>query len=202
MKTKDEVFSRFQEFKAPVDNMTGRKIKVLCTDNGGKYTDKAFTGFYAKEGIRREWTTPYNPQKNRVAKWKHMTIDGAARAMLYDQDLPQSLWVEAFSTIVYIQNKVSHKALGMMTFEEAFTGKKPKVGPFTIFGSIAYCHVPDDKHTKLDQTTKKGFFVVYNETSKTYRIYIPSIRKIIVRWDVNFQEEKAFSQFHELPIDD
>jgi len=29
MKTKDDVFSWFQEFKALVENQTGRKIKVL-----------------------------------------------------------------------------------------------------------------------------------------------------------------------------
>jgi hypothetical protein len=34
IKTKDEVFSRFQEFKAQVENMTRKKIKVLRTDNG------------------------------------------------------------------------------------------------------------------------------------------------------------------------
>ena len=35
MKTKDEVFSRFQEFMAQVENLTGKKIKVLRLDNGG-----------------------------------------------------------------------------------------------------------------------------------------------------------------------
>jgi hypothetical protein len=35
LKTKDEVFKRFQEFKALVENQTGRKIKVLRSDNGG-----------------------------------------------------------------------------------------------------------------------------------------------------------------------
>lgn len=61
MKTKDEVFSRFQEFMALVENMTGKRIKVLHMDNGGKYTNKDLTGFCAKEGIRRDWTTLYNP---------------------------------------------------------------------------------------------------------------------------------------------
>lgn len=37
LKTKDEVFSHFQEFKALVENLTGRKIKVLWSDNGGEY---------------------------------------------------------------------------------------------------------------------------------------------------------------------
>ena len=52
LKTKDEVFDRFQEFKALVENMTGKKIKVLRFDNGGEYTDKDFTGFCTKQGQR------------------------------------------------------------------------------------------------------------------------------------------------------
>jgi hypothetical protein len=39
-KTKDEVFSRFHEFKAQVENLMGEKIKVLRKYNGGKYTSK------------------------------------------------------------------------------------------------------------------------------------------------------------------
>ena len=64
LKTKDEVFSLFQEFKALVENSTGRKIKVLRSDNGGEYKGNVFQEFYTREGIKREWTIPYNPQQN------------------------------------------------------------------------------------------------------------------------------------------
>eukprot|EP00253_Pinus_taeda_P002283 PITA_02283 len=60
LKTKDEVFCRFKEFKAPVENLTGKKIKVLRSDNGGEYVDNDFADFCAKDGIKREWTTLYN----------------------------------------------------------------------------------------------------------------------------------------------
>jgi hypothetical protein len=40
MKTKDKHFSMLQEFKALVENHTGRKMKVLRFDNGGEYTSK------------------------------------------------------------------------------------------------------------------------------------------------------------------
>ena len=53
-----------------------------------------------------------------------------------------------------------------MTPEEAFTGKKSNVGHFRIFGSLAYCHIPGDTHTKLDQTAGRGYVVGYSETSK------------------------------------
>jgi hypothetical protein len=34
LKTKDGVLARFQDFKARVKNLTGRRIKVLRSDNG------------------------------------------------------------------------------------------------------------------------------------------------------------------------
>jgi len=37
LKTKDEVFDRFREFKALIENATGKKIKVLRSNNGGEY---------------------------------------------------------------------------------------------------------------------------------------------------------------------
>jgi hypothetical protein len=40
MKTKDEVFSKFNEFKGLVENQTRKRIKVLQSDDGGEYTSK------------------------------------------------------------------------------------------------------------------------------------------------------------------
>ena len=45
LKHKDGVLAKFQEFKARVENLTGRKIKVLRSDNGGEYTSKEFINF-------------------------------------------------------------------------------------------------------------------------------------------------------------
>jgi transposase InsO family protein len=84
LKTKDEVFSRFQEFKALVENQIGKKIKVLRLDNGGEYTSKEFKGFCKEGGIKRELIVPYNPQHNGVAERKNRSIIGDAKAMIHD----------------------------------------------------------------------------------------------------------------------
>jgi transposase InsO family protein len=63
LKTKDEVFRRFQEFKALVKNQTGKKIKLLRSDSGGEYTSKDFKGFCKELGIKRELTFSYNPNR-------------------------------------------------------------------------------------------------------------------------------------------
>jgi transposase InsO family protein len=61
LKNKDGVLAKFQEFKSQVENLTGRKIKVLRSDNGGEYTSKEFINFCIEAGIKRELTVPYNP---------------------------------------------------------------------------------------------------------------------------------------------
>ena len=93
---------RFQEFKALMENQTGRKIRVLRSDNGGVYTSKEFDGFCRQEGIRRQLTVSYTPEQNGVAERKNRSIVGAARAMLHDQSLPFYLRAEACSTAVYL----------------------------------------------------------------------------------------------------
>jgi hypothetical protein len=74
---------------------------------------------------------------------------------MYDHNLPLSLWAEAASTVVYIQNMCPHKALEEKTPKKVFTGKKPSVDHLRIFGSPVYIHVPKEKMTKLDPSGKK-----------------------------------------------
>ena len=40
LKTKNEVFGKFKEFKALIENHSERRVKTLRTDNGGEYTSK------------------------------------------------------------------------------------------------------------------------------------------------------------------
>jgi transposase InsO family protein len=115
MKTKDEAFSRFQEFRAQIENQIGEKIKVLRSDNGGEYTSNDFKDFCKKAGIKRELVVSYNPQQNGVAERKNRSIIGFAKAMMHDQELSMFLWEEACNTMVYVHNKSPHMILGDKT---------------------------------------------------------------------------------------
>jgi hypothetical protein len=68
LKTKSEVFKRFQEFRALVENHTGKKIKVLRSDNGGEYTSTEFAYFCTQQGIRRQLIVPYNPSRTGLQR--------------------------------------------------------------------------------------------------------------------------------------
>ena len=102
MKNKDEVFNKFKEFKALIENHTEKKIKTFQSDNGREFTSNEFKDLCKELKIKRELSTPYNPQHNAVAERKNRTIMEVARAMLHDQDLPMHLWAEAARTAVYV----------------------------------------------------------------------------------------------------
>ena len=89
LKKKSEVFDRFKEFKALVENQTEKKIKVLRTDNGGEFCSKEFEEFCKKCGIARQKTTTYTPQQNGVAERMNKTLMERARSMLSGAGLGQ-----------------------------------------------------------------------------------------------------------------
>jgi hypothetical protein len=201
LKTKDESFNRFQDFKNLVENQTSRDIRVFRTNNGKKIDSYKYDELCRASGIKRELIVPYNPRHNGVAKRKNRMICEAAKAMTYDQNLPLPLWAKVASTAVYIQNRCPHKSLQEKTPEEVFIGIKPSIDHLRIFGSPAYIHIPKEKRTMLEPSKTKGTFVGYSETSKAYRIYVPGQKFIEVSRDMTFHEEAAFHRSRELPCD-
>jgi predicted nucleotidyltransferase len=116
---------------------------------------------------------------------------GVSQSMLHDQGLPMHLWVAACSTVFYVKNRCPHRALGMSTPEEAFTGKKPDVSHFKIFGSSIYVHVTKNARKNLEPTSEVGIIVGYTETPHNYRVYFLNSKMSFMQHDIKFNEGKA-----------
>ena len=123
LRMKPEVFDKFKEFKALVENQIEKKIKVLRTDNGAVFYKKEFEEFYKKCGRSQKKTTPYTPQKNGVAERLNVTLMENARSMLSGVGLGQELWAEAMETACYLVNRSPSLALEDKTPHEVCTGK-------------------------------------------------------------------------------
>ena len=102
MKTKDQAFEKFKEWKTLVENQSGFKVKKLRTDNGLEFCNKAFDEFCSDQGIARHKTIPYTPQQNGVVERMNRTILERVRSMLNESGLPKVFWAEAVNTAVYL----------------------------------------------------------------------------------------------------
>ena len=78
-----------------------------------------------------------------------------------------------------------------------FNKKKHEIDHFHVFGRLTYSYVPSQKRTMLDPTPERGILVGYDEASKALHIYLHLQRKVVVRREVRFEEERAFRRSRE-----
>ena len=101
LKHKHEILSMFKHFKALVETQYSTKIKVLT-----EYINTIFQAFCSSNGILHLTSCPHTPQQNGVSKRKHRHIVEIGLSLLYKSNLPYNYWSYAFSTTVYLINRL------------------------------------------------------------------------------------------------
>lgn len=162
MKSKDQAFSRFLEWKAAAERQSGRKRKALRSDNGGEFTSSEFTNDLKKEGIKHEWTVPGTPQQNGVVERMNRTVLEKARCLRLNAGLPLSFWSDAVVNAVYLINRLPQKANNGDTAIKVWRGRDSGVNHLRIFGCPAYYLIPTDKRkNKLEAKSQRMIFLGY-----------------------------------------
>ncbi|KAJ9536138.1 hypothetical protein OSB04_un000681 [Centaurea solstitialis] len=187
LKLKSDVFETFKTWLARVEVETGKKLKVLRSDNGGEFTSGNFKDFCSSKGIHRHYTTPGDPQSNGVAERMNRTLLEKVRCMLLTSGFPKSFWAEALNTAVHIVNRLPCSAIGGKIPEEVWRGKRNICLKYIrVFGCPVYFHVSGQD--KLDPKAIKGSLLGYTDGIKGYRIWNPLTRKVVHSRHVRFNE--------------
>ncbi|KAJ4703754.1 Retrovirus-related Pol polyprotein from transposon TNT 1-94 [Melia azedarach] len=163
MKHKSEAFKNFRQWKALVENQTGKKIKRLRTDNGLEFCWSEFDEFCKNEGIARHHTVRDTPQQNGVAERMNQTLLERARCMLSNAELTRRFWAEAVSTACYLINRGPHTGINLKTPFEVWSGYGDGVKGYRIWS-------PSEKRVILSRN------VVFDENS----MFNPTVKSIVV----------------------
>lgn len=78
----------YSKSKILVENQNEKKIKVLKTDGGGKYTSKVFDEFCINHGIDYEVTTSYTPKYNGLYEIRNKSILEMTKFILKQKSMP------------------------------------------------------------------------------------------------------------------
>lgn len=190
IKTKDEVYDKFVQYKSLMENTTGEHIQAIRCDNGGEYCNNLFETYCKKNGIRMERTTSYSSQQNGLAERYNRTIMNMARTMLVAAQLEKPYWGEAVVTSAFIKNRLACKSLQWRSPYELVYKQQPKVENLKVFGSVAYARISTPLRPKLDQRGAKAIMLGYDESTKNYRLVDWENNKIIRSRDATFLEDK------------
>ena len=117
-----------------METQSGKKLKALCSDNGGEYIAKEFKDFCATRGIKREFTAPYTPAQNGVAERMNKTIQEHILSMLSQAGLSQGFWVEVLYTTVYLIKRSPNASLQFKIPEELWSGHSLSYAKLRMFG--------------------------------------------------------------------
>lgn len=188
MKQKNEVFKYFREFKAMAEKQKNANIKILRTDNGGKFCSKVMEDFLKSSGIVHQKTNSYTPQQNGMSERNNRTIVEEARCLLFDAKLDKRFWAEAVSAAVYLKNRSIASGLNDKTPYEMWHEKKPILSHIRIFGSSVMVYVPKERRTKWDKKARQHILIGYSEHVKGYRVYDPVKNQTTTSRDVVVME--------------
>lgn len=190
---KSEAFATFKTYKARVEKETRAFIRSLRTDRRGEFTSQEFTTFCNENGIHKQLTAVYTPQKHGVAERKNGTIMNMVRSMLIEKKIPKTFWPEVVNWTINVLNRSPTIAVKSKTPKEAWQGLKPSVEHFRVFSCNSHVHIPDNKRVKLEAKSLKCIFLGVSDESKSYRLFDPISSKIIVSRNVVFEEDQEWS---------
>ncbi|KAK1629733.1 hypothetical protein QYE76_004048 [Lolium multiflorum] len=167
-KYKSETQRTMMEFSTQVQCKFDTTILAIRSDNGTEFKNYTLDDFFGEEGIQHQYSTPYTPQQNGVAKRKNQTFIEAARTMMMEYKSNYNFWAEAISTACHATNRLYFRKGLEKTPYEILTGNKPNVSYFKVFGCKCYVLIKDVRLSKFDSRAQEGTGSGWTSHSNTF----------------------------------
>jgi hypothetical protein len=121
--------------------------------------------------------------------------------MLDEYKTPDRFWAEAIITACYSINRLYLHQILKKTSYELFTGKKPNVSYFRVFGSKCFILIKRGRSSKFAPKAVEGFLLGYDSNTRAYRVFNKSTRLVEVSYDIVFDETNG-SQVEQVDLDE
>nr|KYP67039.1 Retrovirus-related Pol polyprotein from transposon TNT 1-94 [Cajanus cajan] len=187
LKSKAETLSVFQQFKAMAELQFNTKIKSVQSDWGGEY--RAFTSFLATNGIQHRVICPHTHHQNGVVERKHRHIVEIGLTLLHHASLPLKFWDFAFTTAVYLINRLPSAALNFNVPFTTLFNKSPDYKFLRTFGCACFPFLRPYASHKLNFRSQECVFLGYSNSHKGYKC-LSSSGRIYISKDVIFNEHR------------
>jgi hypothetical protein len=119
---------------------------------------------------------------------RHRVIRELGMTMLFHSCAPLFIWVEAFTTAVYLINRLPSSSINFETPYFKLHHTHPDYSSLRIFGSKCFPCTWDTRVNKFDPKTVPCIFVGYSITHKGYKCFHPKSKRFFISRHVVFDE--------------
>uniref|UniRef100_A0A2N9GKR4 Integrase catalytic domain-containing protein n=1 Tax=Fagus sylvatica TaxID=28930 RepID=A0A2N9GKR4_FAGSY len=188
LKYKSQVLESFKHFKSTMENILDYKLKILRSDCGGEYSKSEFQSFCSSNGILHQFSCPHTFQQNGIVERKHRHIVDMALTLISQSSLPLNFWLYAFSTAVFLINRLPSVSRQLMSPWECLFGSTPDYKSFRVFGCTCYPLLRSYSKHKLQPRSVPCVFLGYASNAKGFLCYDISAHRFYVSRHVKFDE--------------
>ena len=174
--------------------------RTVRVDQGGELgKSDAFKKMIGEQGFSLEITGSDASAQNGIVERPNRTFGQMMRCMLHAAELGPEFWSYALQHAVYIKNRLPHTTIKGTPYE-SFTGIKPDLQNFKIFGSKIYAKKPGKRPFKLDHHTASGYFLGYTATNKNIQYIDAQSGKVKTATHVIFDEAHMSNRSGTAPL--
>ncbi|KAJ0853298.1 putative RNA-directed DNA polymerase [Helianthus annuus] len=189
LRAKSDFFNALSIFVPFVQTQFSTKIKIFQSDGGTEFTNNRVRNFFEQHGILHRLSCPYTPQQNGRVERKHRHIVETGLTMLFHAHLHTKYWVDAFSSAVFIINRLPSTILQGKSPFELLYHQVPQYSLFRPFGCRVFPCLRDYALHKLTPRSIACIFLGYCSKYKGYKCLDPCTSRIYITRNARFDEQ-------------
>ena len=134
LKQKSEALHVIQQYIAAVERRTSHKVKVIRSDNRGRFTSNAWSEYIKSNVIEEHFTPPDSHFQNGRGERAHLTIMNGVRRILCQTGLDAEFWAEAASYMCYTRKRTTPYGFQKQIPDDLWQQHKTKLHHLQPFG--------------------------------------------------------------------
>ena len=174
-------------------NITGKKLLRLHTDNGGEFINRELEQFLRSNGTESTTTVAGTSEHNSIVERKNRTLQEISRGLMVRADAPEELWCAAIELAAVIHNNVCQPSIGNQIPAVLLSGNKQlqfNIDMLATFGCNAYVTKPSDERGHFQSSIDEGIYIGYDWKHNCSKILMLKTMKVRYERSVIFHEDK------------
>jgi len=107
-------------------------------DHGKEFDNIRIKKFCCENGIKKEYSPPYNPESNGIVRRFNQTIISITKTLIFWSKICDNLWDYAITYANLIYNKMSHSGIVNKIPDKVHYKKKVDIKYLRVWGCITY----------------------------------------------------------------